>query len=276
MITATQNYSPISMTAAAQKIHNKSELLMPSKTSIIDLTIFVSCYNEEAYIIDTLKTIISAVVELNITYEIIIIDDVSSDRSVELIEQYIMEHPEQLIILRKNKINKGLAQNYLDAAFLGKGKYYRLVCGDNAEPKESLVKIFSFLGEADMIVPYYADLSGKSFYRRLVSSTYTQLINGITGFKLNYYNGLAVHLRYNVMRWHPNTRGFGFQADIICLLLNEGFSYQEVPVSAVHRKGQDSKALTFKNFLSVAHTIVDVIIRRVSNWVYQKKNYSNN
>ena len=63
------------------------------------------------------------------------------------------------------------------------------------------------------------------------------------------------------MRWHPNTRGFGFQADILCMLLDEGFTCQEVPVSAVHRKGQDSKALTFKNFLSVTHTIVDVVIR---------------
>lgn len=272
MITNIHRYSPIVMTTAAQKIHDELEPLMSNQTAVVDLTIFVSCYNEEVYIIDTLNTIVGALDKLTISYEIIIIDDVSSDRSVELIEQYIAEHPQQLIILRKNPTNKGLAQNYLDAAFLGKGKYYRLICGDNAEPRESLVKIFSHLGKADMIVPYYADLSGKSLYRRLVSNTYTYLINSITGFKLHYYNGLAVHLRYNVMRWHPNTRGFGFQADILCMLLDEGFTCQEVPVSAVHRKGQDSKALTFKNFLSVTHTIVDVVIRRLSNWVYQKKN----
>ena len=60
----------------------------------------------------------------------------------------------------------------------------------------------------------------------MLSNTYSRLINFISGFRLHYYNGLAVHLRYNVMRWHPNTRGFGFQADIICMLLDQGFSLQ--------------------------------------------------
>jgi hypothetical protein len=41
------------------------------------------------------------------------------------------------------------------------------------------------------------------------------LVNLVTGNRLHYYNGLAVHLGHNVMRWHPNTRGFGFQADIL-------------------------------------------------------------
>lgn len=56
----------------------------------------------------------------------------------------------------------------------------------------------------------------------------------MSGFRLQYYNGLAVHLRYNVMRWHPNT--FGFQADIICMLLDQGFSYKELPVKTVERR----------------------------------------
>jgi hypothetical protein len=73
------------------------------------------------------------------------------------------------------------------------------------------------------------------------------------------------------MRWHPNTRGFGFQADILCLLLDQGFSYKEVPVRTVERKGSgSSRALTFKNMLSVAHTLVDLVFRRISKSVYRR------
>jgi hypothetical protein len=46
------------------------------------------------------------------------------------------------------------------------------------------------------------------------------------------------------MRWHPNTRGFGFQADIICMLLEHGATYLEVSVPAINRV--DSRALTWK------------------------------
>jgi hypothetical protein len=185
------------------------------------------------------------------------------------VQGYIASHPEDRILLRRNRANRGLAQNYFDAAFIGKGKYYRLICGDNAEPVDTMIAVFREIGAADMLIPYYVSAEGKSLFRRTVSSAYTLLVNAITRYRLHYYNGLAVHLRYNVMRWHPNTRGFGFQADIICMLLDEGFTYKEVPVRTIERKKGDSKALTFKNMLSVAHTIVDIVIRRISNRVYR-------
>jgi hypothetical protein len=158
----------------------------------------------------------------------------------------------------------------MDVAFVGKGKYYRLICGDNAEPKETMVAVFREIGQADMIIPYYVTSEGKSLYRRSLSSAYAGLVNLISGFRLHYYNGLAVHLRYNVMRWHPNTRGFGFQADIICMLLDQGFTCKEVPVKTVERRTGTSNALTFRNQLSVAHTIVDLIFRRLANLVYRR------
>ena len=201
---------------------------------------------------------------------LIVIDDCSKDRSADIVEDYIRTHPDERILLRHNKVNRGLAQNYFDAAFIGKGKYYRLICGDDAEPLDTMVAVFREIGQADMLIPYYVSSEGKSLYRRMLSNTYSNLINFISGFRLHYYNGLAVHLRYNVMRWHPNTRGFGFQADIICMLLDQGFTYKEVPVRTIERKKGDSKALTFKNMLSVAHTIIDIIIRRIANKLYSK------
>ena len=130
--------------------------------------------------------------------------------------------------------------------------------------------MFREIGQADMIIPYYVANEGKSLYRRLLSVSYTAIVNFVSGFRLHYYNGLAVHLRYNVIRWHPNTRGFGFQADIICMLLDQGFSYKEVPVKSIERHPEGSNALTFRNALSVAHTLVDLIFRRIANLVYRR------
>src|SRR6516164_2627531 len=228
-----------------------------------DITLFVACYNEEGNIAATLNTLLAAVAEVSCSWEILIIDDGSTDRSVEVIQQYIQEHPGLPILLHINGENKGLAQSYIDGAFLGKGKYYRLVCGDDAEPKETFVTLLKHLGEADMIIPYQVECLGKSWARRLLSKTYTLIINTISGHRIRYYNGLAVHLRYHVMRWHTNYRGFGFQADMVTRLLDEGFSYIEVPVKAQERTKGSSKALTMRNFFSVSHTLLDLVIRRV-------------
>ena len=257
------------MTPAAERVHNADEAAAPGQ---IDLTVFISCYNEEQYIVPTIETVRDALNEIgSISYEIVVVDDCSKDGSRQLVSGYIAAHPNERVLLRSNRVNRGLAQNYLDAAFIGKGKYYRLVCGDNAEPQATMIAVFREIGKADMIIPYYVSSEGKSLYRRFVSNAYTGLVNLISGLRLQYYNGLAVHLRHNVMRWHSNTRGFGFQADIICLLVDQGFSFKEVPVRTVERRiSGSSNALTFKNTLSVAHTLVDLIFRRIANWIYRR------
>jgi len=256
---------------SASRLHDAALLQDPYKEAPLDLTIFVSCYNEEALIEGTLDTIRHAMSTLPFTYEIIVIDDVSKDGSVAAVERYIAAHPELLITLRRNQHNRGLAQNYIDGAFLGKGRYYRLICGDNAEPVETIQKVFREIGSADILIPYYITSEGKELHRQLISKSYTMIVNLITRYRFHYYNGLAVHLRYNVMRWHPNTHGFGFQADILCLLLDQGFTYKEIPVHMVEQRTGRSNAITLKNLLSVTHTLLEIFLRRISHRVYRKK-----
>lgn len=264
----------IVMTPRAGELHADDGVLSPGYDCPLDLTVFVSCYNEELYIIRTIEALRGAMAELTFSYEIIVIDDCSGDRSAEIVAEYVRANPTERILLRRNKVNIGWAQNFIDAAFLGKGTYYRVVCGDASEPKESMVEVFRQIGTADIIIPYYVTNEGRGWHRGFLSKTYVMLVNVISGFNLKYYNGLPLHRRYNVMRWHSNTRGFGFQSDIICLLLEQGFTYKEVPVYAVELKGKKSTALTFNNILSICHTLFDIGVRRLANWVYGTKKAS--
>jgi glycosyltransferase involved in cell wall biosynthesis len=258
----------VEMTPAAAELHSAEGTLAPGHDCPLDLSIFVSCYNEAPYVVRTLDTLRSALAELRFSYEIIVIDDCSRDGSADLVADYIRANPTERILLRRNKHNIGFAQNYIDGAFIGRGKYYRIICGDASEPKDTMIKVFREIGTADIIIPYYVVNQNRSWYRGFLSSAYVSLVNLVSGFRLKYYNGLPVHLRYNVMRWHSNTRGFGFQADILCLLLEQGFSFKEVAVFAIELKGGKSTALTFKNVLSIAHTLFDIGIRRIANKIY--------
>lgn len=254
----------LSLSSSAARYHSVEAITSPYDNNPIDISIYVSCYNEEEFIVDSLNTIIAALQQAGRTFEVIVIDDCSKDRSVELVQTYIEQHPDINIILRVNKKNKGLAQNYVDGAFIGRGKYYRLICGDNAEPIETIVNVLNKIGEADIIVPYYVSAEGKSASRQFISKSFTQLINFISGNKINYYNGLQVHLRYNVMRWHPNTRGFGFQAALLCTLLELGFTHTQVPCITVERRGGGGNALNWKNLRSVMHTMASILLRRLA------------
>jgi len=238
-----------------------------------EITIIVSCYNEEKFITDTIQNVINALKSTGHSYEIIVIDDLSRDGSVNRIHDYMKNHPEEPVTLKVNPVNRGLANNYIEAAFLGTGKYYRLCCGDDSEAPEALVNIFKHIGAADIVVPCQDQnqVTGKAPYRRLLSRTFTFLVNLISGYHLKYYNGMAIHLRYNVMRWHPSSYGFGFQADILTRLLDEGASYIQVTSYGNDRKGGGSTALTMRNFLSVTHTLLELAIRRLRRILYGRK-----
>lgn len=238
----------------------------------VDITILITCYNEEALITDTLDHVIAALKLTERSYEIILVDDVSQDHSVERIRDYLKRHPEEPITLKANAVNRGLANNYVEAAFLGRGKYYRLCCGDDSEPVEALVNLFKHIGAADIVVPYQDQdlVAGKSGGRRSLSKIFTFLVNFISGYNLKYYNGSAIHRRYSVMRWHPSSYGFGFQADILTRLLDEGASYIQVASSGNDRKGGASTALSMRNVFSVTHTLLELAVRRFRRMLYGK------
>jgi glycosyltransferase involved in cell wall biosynthesis len=233
------------------------------------LTLFVACYNEEGNIAATLDVIREACAQTGISHEVIVIDDASTDRSVEIIRQYLADHPEMAIRLQVNERNMGLGDNFAEAAFMGTGQYYRLVCGDNVEPVETLVAVFREIGKADIILTYRPeDVEGKSVGRRLLSGLYTNIVNLLSGHHIRYYNGLPIMKRRDVMRWQPNSHGFGFQADLVTRLLDRGATYLEVPVKGHERQTGKGKAIRFRNLCSVAHSLLNILIRRFSKIAY--------
>ena len=236
----------------------------------IDVTFFIPCLNEEERVVPTVRTIQDAMRDFPYSYEVLIVDDGSSDRTFDVAEEFRRKNPETSICIHRNPHNLGLSRSFVDAAFRGRGKHYRLVCGDNVEPKESMAMILGMLGKADIVIPYYPVLPGKSRARRVISRTFTLLVDLISGYRLNYYNGCALYRRYHVMRWAPYNYGFGFQADLITRLLDEGASYVEVSVSGFHlTKERGQSAITLRNFVSTGHTLFEILLRRIRRIVYR-------
>lgn len=229
-----------------------------------DFTVFIACYNEQENIIDSLEVVVAAMVDLNRPWEVIVVDDASKDNSVQLVKQYMCDHPELPLILMVQGKNRGLAQNYLEAAFLGRGRYYKLVCGDNVENSRDIVSVFSHAGEVDMVLPYHKNvIYNRTRFRRMVSYLFTRLINTLTGYRLRYYNGCGVHLRHNVMRWHSNRPGFDFQADLVVRMLDQGMTYMEIPIVGMERQFGASKAVTMRNFISTVNFVSKLVMNRL-------------
>lgn len=234
----------------------------PEKSEI-DITFFVPCLNEERNIIGAIENIIAAVKEFTFSYEIIIIDDCSTDNTVQIIENYIARHPDIPIIFKKNNKTLGLGRNFINGAFLGKGKYYKIVAGKNDEPKESIVRLLQRLGDADIILPYFIHNDPRGLSRKILSRLFTKIVNIISGYNLKYYNSSAIHLRSNVVRWCPHSSGNGFHAELLVLLLNAKKTYIEVPIKIVAYRNRSTKVFTVKNALSVLYSLCNIFTYRL-------------
>jgi len=235
----------------------------------LDLTMFIPCLNEEKRVGPTLETVRAAMAEVSLTYEVIVVDDGSTDRTAAVVEEYCRQHPEMPVRLHRNPRNLGLSRSFVDTAFRGRGRHYRLVCGDNVEPKESMLKILRAIGTADIIIPYYPVLPGKSRVRKFISRLYTVIVDLLGGYRIRYYNGCALYRRYHVMRWASYNYGFGFQAHLLTTLLDEGATHVEVPLEGFHLTKDRGSPLNLRNFLSTGHTLCEIFIRRLRRTIYR-------
>lgn len=225
------------------------------------ITFIIPCFNEEKNVINAVRKVTEAAGILKLSYDIVVFDDASADNTYGIVEQYIKENPTEPVKVYRNKKNRGVAYNFVEGAFQGQGKYCRLVCGDDVESLDIHVTLLKEMNKADMIIPYYTSIANRSSFRHLVSHSFTKCVNLITGFSIKYYNGCPIYLRKDVMRWHVESTGLGYQAELITRLLREQKSYVEVPLVGYDREG--SASLRLRNILSVCHSLVKLALGRL-------------
>src|SRR3989338_6268449 len=125
-----------------------------SSGNSVDISFFIACYNKAPHIVNALETVRSIVNGKDMTYEMIVVDDGSTDNSQAVIQEYCMSHEGLPIRFHLNSRNKGLGHNYVYWASQAHGKYFMLVNGDNDIPAEDFSVIVEQRGKADIIVPY--------------------------------------------------------------------------------------------------------------------------
>ena len=103
----------------------------------LDISFFVPCFNEEPNVVGAIEKLVQVCAKLRLSYEILVFDDCSHDRSVEVVKNFQASNPLVPVRLFVNTVNRGVARNFFDGAFHAHGRHYRLVCGDDIEPIES-------------------------------------------------------------------------------------------------------------------------------------------
>jgi glycosyltransferase involved in cell wall biosynthesis len=228
-----------------------------------DITIFISCYNERETVVPTIETLVRALRRLSATWEMLVIDDCSSDDSVQTIERFQQSQPALPLALVRHDVNRGIGYSIFEAARLARGRYFWCVAGDNPVPEDTCARLFAQLGAADIIIPDVTRYVGRSLFRRMVSDVYGILVRLASGSKVKYFNGSSIYLREQFLRHADIPAGFGYSAEMITSLENDGCTYIEVPVLYNDHSAGTSTALNFRNFREVAAMLGRLLSRRL-------------
>ena len=224
----------------------------------IELSVIVPLYNEERTIIKTLNRI-SETKKQDFVYEVIVINDGSTDNSLSLLEQNkdLYNH---LITYEKNNGKGHAVLKGLEAA---KGKYIIFQDADlEYDPKD-------FLKFVNLINNFEPDLILGS---RLNYSDYTRSYNILNKFG-NMFITLIFNLFYNttftdiyscylcyrkelINNKNLKSKGFGQHAEILCEAVKKGKKFYEVPISYNGRTYEEGKKIKFYHIFEVLYRIV--------------------
>ncbi len=229
----------------------------------IELSIFVPCYNEQNDIALALNNIKEGV--RNIDFEVLIADDCSTDKSIEVIKKFINENPEMNIKLFCNSTNKGLGHNFWEISHKAIGKYYMIIFGDGGIPPKEIQKLVSNIGKADIVLAYFDDK--RINFRKKISKLFVYLVNLLTSNKIKYYNSDNIYLLEDVKSYKNGGLGFAYQAELISYLTGKNKNYIEVEINIPFETDKSlskiSHAFKIKNILSVILTLFKILLMRI-------------
>jgi len=234
---------------------------MASENSI---SIIVPAFNEEGNLEATINEVVAAVDSEFDEHEIIIIDDCSRDGTRAAADRIASENENVLVV--HNETNMGLGWNYKAGVRMARMHYVMLVNGKHDIAAAELRKVFSARGQADVIVPYHTNAAKRSLWRRIVSRSFTTLLNILFGYRLHYYNDSTLHRTSVVRALKLRTNSYAFTAEALIKSLKSGCGYVEVPIQNIYPKGIKTNAFTARNVRQVASflwwMIYDIYIGR--------------
>jgi glycosyltransferase involved in cell wall biosynthesis len=217
------------------------------------VSVFVAAYNEAENLEPTVDTIVRALDGAVDAFEIIVVNDGSTDGTDRVADRLAAENP--YVVVLHNPGNRGLGYGWMRAIEAARMASFVFIPGDNTWPYPSLRDLFGAMGQADVITSYPTNSEIRVPARRLLSSTYTAGLNLLFGLNLRYYHGLTIYptefLRSNVI----TTYGFASMAEALLRAIHHGYSYVAVPCAIEERATGRSNAVNAHNFRSVVLAI---------------------
>lgn len=219
------------------------------------LSILIPAYNEESTIISILEELNNVELNYSLEKELIIINDSSTDRTKELIEDFALKNPDLDINLHTHDYNMGKGAAIHSAIELATGNYIVIQDADlEYDPNEYNILLKPIIkGQADVV--YGSRFMGGNphrilfFWHSIGNRFLTTLSNAFTNLNLTDMETCYKMFRAEIIKsLELKEKRFGFEPEVtakICRI--PGIRIYEVGISYYGRTYAEGKKINWKD-----------------------------
>ena len=205
--------------------------------SKLDIAIIIPAHNEE----EGIAEVINGIKQLNERYEILVVDDGSTDNTYKLAAETgvkVIRHP----------YNKGYGAALKTGIRNVTADVVLFMDADMQHKPSDIKKLIQYIGEYDMVVGARTKKSKISLLRRPGKKVLSITANYLAGMKIPDLNSGFRALKKNVALefLHILPNSFSFSTTITLALITSGYSVKYVPIEAPERVGT-SKIKPFRD-----------------------------
>jgi len=223
---------------------------MEKPTDATGITLIMPALNEEANIRPAVERCLEAFDRLGIAGEVVVVNDGSTDRTPEIVEEMARDDPRVRMIAHSSP--QGIGAAFRDGVKAARGEAVAMMPGDDENDPAEIVRYLPLMKEVDLVVPFVFNRSVRASARNLLSLLYRTIVNLSFGVNFNYTNGTVLYRRC-VLEGRPNlSDGFFFQTENVVRAARKGYLFAEVPYRLDVRRGGGSKAVSWKSLQAVS------------------------
>ena len=216
---------------------------------LIKLSVIIPCYNEEK----TIFLIVEKIKKIkNLTTEIIIVDDCSTDTTSDVLKNISQVYPDIKIIRHEHNSGKGSAIQ--SGIKLVTGNIVLIQDADLEYDPNDYHNLLQPFIETDADVVYGTRFKGSSytrlhfFWHYLANKILTTITNIVTNLNMSdMETGYKVFKSDIIKSLKLNENSFGIEPEITVKLAKKKYIFYEVPISYHGRSYEQGKKITLKD-----------------------------
>jgi glycosyltransferase involved in cell wall biosynthesis len=226
------------------------------------LSVLIPVFNEEEFVGTLLRRVLDAPLPPGVVSEIIVVDDASSDASVEIILEKVSEYPDRIRLFRHHS-NRGKGAAIRTAIDHARGHFAIIQDADLEYDPSEYPKLLKPLleGKADAVYGSRFLVSGERrvlyFWHALANGLLTTLCNMVADLNLTDMETCYKAFRLSLVQSIPlRSNRFGIEPEITIKLAQRQARIYEVPISYHGRTYEEGKKIGLKDAVQALFIIL--------------------